>query len=96
MKHKHHDVICAWAAGAKIQLRNAHESKWQDALHTPRWSESCEYRVKPEPKQLWARPYKDHRDGSTLWAIVSHNRQTLTNPRIDWVGPAVLVHTEEQ
>jgi hypothetical protein len=49
MKHKHADLIHAWADGAKIQLLSAIYNQWEDSDH-PRWREDCEYRIKPTPK----------------------------------------------
>lgn len=55
--HPHHDVIVAWAKGAKIQYKeykSAYEPdpwKWVDHLgiSAPAWYSNIEYRVKPEP-----------------------------------------------
>lgn len=57
MKHKHCELIKAWADGAEIQGRyfmggNIQEwTPWQDE-HDPNWNitEEFEYRIKPEPK----------------------------------------------
>jgi hypothetical protein len=51
MKHKHNELIKAWADGAKIQLvRNGIWSdEWFD-VETPDWSEHEEYRIKPKNK----------------------------------------------
>jgi len=48
MRHKHADLICAWANGAKIQVKVDWE-KWFDT-RKPHWSVDREYRIKPEPK----------------------------------------------
>ncbi len=49
-KHKHHDLIVAWAKGAKIQaLSNTKQDIWWD-IDSPKWSETTIYRIKPEPK----------------------------------------------
>ena len=59
MKHKHADLIHAWADGAEIQFRSE-ACEWHDCLGTPIWgSKTCEYRIKPEEKKpvvrwLWA------------------------------------------
>ena len=45
-RHKHADVIIAWANGAEIECRDTPTSPWTNA-HTPSWYENCEYRVKP-------------------------------------------------
>jgi len=52
MKHKHADLIHAWADGAKIQCNNPDRDgvdKWEDE-DDPSWYDFCEYRIKPEPK----------------------------------------------
>ena len=48
MKHKHAELIKAWADGAQIECRSA-LGGW---LYTsePDWHENHEYRIKPEPK----------------------------------------------
>jgi hypothetical protein len=50
MKHKHADLIHAWADGAKIQWRD--DDRWSD-VRIPNWLGDCEYRIKPEPKPDW-------------------------------------------
>ena len=47
MKHKHADLIKAWADGAQIQVK-AHKSVWEDR-ENPLWDADSEYRIKPEP-----------------------------------------------
>ena len=46
MRHKHADLIHAWADGAEIQLLDG--NKWVNTY--PLWLENNEYRVKPQPK----------------------------------------------
>ena len=48
MRHKHADLICAWANGAQIQNKSDC-GEWFDNLK-PQWSVDREYRIKPEPK----------------------------------------------
>ena len=48
MKHKHADLIHAWADGAQIQWKNRN-GQWED-MGEPLWNENHEYRIKPEPK----------------------------------------------
>lgn len=55
MKHKHADLIHAWADGAEIQ--ELYDGRWVDT--DPSWYASVEYRIKPEEKKpvvrwLWA------------------------------------------
>ncbi len=59
MKHKHADLIHAWADGAIIQIMNA-DGRWEDITCTPQWNPFALYRIKPEEKKpvvrwLWAR-----------------------------------------
>lgn len=58
MKHKHADLIHAWADGAIIQIMNA-DGRWEDITCTPQWNPFALYRIKPEEKKpvvrwLWA------------------------------------------
>ena len=49
MKHKHYDLIVAWANGAKIEAR-LNGGEWHE-LTTPAWNGiDTEYRIKREPK----------------------------------------------
>lgn len=49
MKHKHADLIHAWADGAQIEVKNPSNGSWWDAT-PPAWDLDYEYRIKPEPK----------------------------------------------
>lgn len=46
---KHCEVIKAWADGAKIESRWS-DGVWRDSVD-PSWSETHEYRIKPERKR---------------------------------------------
>jgi hypothetical protein len=47
MRHKHADLIHAWADGAEIEIFNC--GQWVVVQH-PTFSGSLEYRIKPTPK----------------------------------------------
>jgi hypothetical protein len=50
MKHKHAELIHAWADGAEIQWRDPkYDLLWTD-IGNPNFYEVYEYRIKPEPK----------------------------------------------
>jgi hypothetical protein len=50
-KHKHYDLILAWAAGAQIQYLSFITNEWHDCPgNNPPWHEKATYRIKPEPK----------------------------------------------
>lgn len=109
MKHKHCDVIKAWADGAQIQTRMSVDEKWiawprQDI--SPCFHSDVEYRVKPEKKQLWVRPYgytleRDHKRDEKYIGVFRFEQneerwkgnETPVNDW-EWLGPAVLVWEE--
>ena len=49
-KHKHAELIKAWADGAEIQFKAPDDDKFRDCLANPAWENDVEYRIKPEPK----------------------------------------------
>lgn len=53
MKHKHADLIHAWADGAKIQCKQIDGSWFDGDDMAPSWNEDYQYRIKPEPKPDW-------------------------------------------
>ena len=59
MKHKHADLIHAWADGAEIQYNIGKGWKDFSIYEQPSWEHDTEYRIKPEEKKpvvrwLWA------------------------------------------
>ena len=52
MKHKHAELIKAWADGAQIQWLDSN-CNWCNIACTPSWSIETTYRIKPEPKPDW-------------------------------------------
>ena len=60
MKHKHAELIKAWANGAQIEVKHPSNGSWWDAK-PPSWDLDYEYRIKPEEKQpvvRWKCVYK--------------------------------------
>ena len=76
-RHKHADVIHAWAEGAEIQTRNPLTSspKWIDN-DGPTFCNSLEYRIKPKivKREGWVNIYRTKTYpkgicvGTTVWA----------------------------
>jgi hypothetical protein len=67
MKHKHYDMIVAWAEGKQIQNFNENTGEWQDLIGPPYWIKNFQYRIKPEEKApvvrwLWAFRFKPEDD----------------------------------
>lgn len=63
MKHKHAELIKAWADGAQIQVKDKQTGRWDDLCCTPSWRNDFEYRIKPEEKKpvvrwLWTEKRK--------------------------------------
>ena len=58
-RHKHYDIIVAWAEGKPIQFRNGPDG-WQDfpTGTTPIFCSDTLYRIKPEKKKGWVNIYK--------------------------------------
>lgn len=59
MKHKHAELIKAWADGAEIEVKHPSNQSWWDAK-PPLWDLDYQYRLKPEEKKpvvrwLWAK-----------------------------------------
>ena len=50
MKHKHADLIHAWADGAKIQILYTDDPQYWEDRENPTWHPESVYRMKPEPK----------------------------------------------
>jgi hypothetical protein len=48
-KHKHYDVIVAWAEGKDIEIYNFYNEAWH-ICYDPIWDTTLHYRIKPEPK----------------------------------------------
>jgi hypothetical protein len=49
MKHKHYDLIVAWANGGQLQYRSTYDDVWIDIAYAS-WDQDGQYRIKPEPK----------------------------------------------
>ena len=52
-RHKHYDVIVAWAEGKEIQFRAKPSDVWNDFKTwdaAPTFHSELQYRIKPEPK----------------------------------------------
>jgi len=47
MKHKHADLIHAWADGARIEYLDKQNGVWEETT-SPWWDEAAVYRVKPK------------------------------------------------
>jgi len=76
MHHVHHDLIVAWAKGAKIEFWNDSKDHWENSS-TPQWTVSHLYRIKPEPKPDIIRSYSVCFDKSKNRALCHERSDTL-------------------
>lgn len=51
-RHKHADLIHAWAEGEKIEALYKSDGTWVD-VPVPCWSPDLTYRIKPEEPEWW-------------------------------------------
>ena len=68
MKHKHYDMIVAWANGAEIECGYGYEH-WIDAP-CPSWAKDMFYRIKPTPRPQWQ---QDLIDAAKAGKVVEFN-----------------------
>ena len=51
-RHKHADVIIAWAEGKDVQVWDFTQNEWGDVTtESPTWCEGWKYRIKPPTKK---------------------------------------------
>ena len=70
MRHKHADLIHAWAEGAKIELYS--DGVWI-IYESPRWNSDVDYRIKPTPKPDVVINYEMSKNGSVWVNTVGAN-----------------------
>lgn len=67
-KHKHAELIKAWAEGAEIEVRGEVGEPWMLAPF-PAWIEDFEYRIKPTAKPDRVYIQRHYYDEDTVWHI---------------------------
>lgn len=74
-KHKHADVICAWANGETIQYYLMNQWSDYEGTNTPDFN-SVQWRVKPKSVTVWVNIYTDGllstwptKDEADKWAM---------------------------
>lgn len=73
-RHKHADVIIAWANGAEIECRASPDRPWTPMTNTSSWYgyDDVEYRVKPPTQKFRVALIKG--EGHTYPSIVDSKR----------------------
>lgn len=93
-RHKHYDVIIAWANGAEVQRRSWCDEGWEDSKN-PMFSVHSEYRIKPNrvKKEGWVNVYKNQTVGARIHPT---EQDALKGKSIyDWVSCTRIEWEEE-
>jgi hypothetical protein len=88
MRHKHADLIIAWAEGAEIE-RNHHPGVWV-AVRRPDWDEHSEYRIKPEKKPDIIRQFCINEFGIDNFKTVANVRFTFDGETMKLIKSEVI------
>jgi hypothetical protein len=81
MKHKHYDMIVAWAEGKQIQNFNENTGEWQDLIAPPYWIQNFQYRIKPkQPVVRWLWAYKTPSGWRSTSDFYTDSEVVDTNP----------------
>ena len=71
-RHKHADVIIAWAEGKDVQVWDRGPNRWCDVkTSTPTFIEDWEYRIKPPAKKYRVALFRKYKDNEPLVAAVN-------------------------
>ena len=74
-RHKHADVIIAWAEGKDVEVWDSTLREWCAVTKTPTWCEDWKYRIKPPAKKFRAALFRrSDRDRESL--VVACNSPT--------------------
>ena len=101
-RHKHSDIIHAWADGAEIQVKNLN-GEWMNTPD-PCWTDSVEYRIKPKivKREGWVNIYRAHnpempdeRPGSYCY-LHAAEEAAKTKARDDLVATVKVEWEEEE
>ena len=84
MRHKHADLIHAWAEGAEIEIYDPCVDQWKPSRH-PTFYAACKYRIKPTPKPdvVW---YANPRIGGDMCAYMSKIPVAGSNLKLTFDG----------
>ena len=95
-RHKHADLIHAWAEGAIIQFK-ASNGAWENCLHNePLWSSDVCYRIKPAIKTIKFRNWLTKSGRISAWNLIGGDSVEDYNEFKCWVGDWQSVEVEEQ
>ena len=76
-RHKHADVIIAWAEGEDVQLWDSNNQKWLDVVSEVPTFTGEQYRIKPPAKKYRVALFRKYRDDELL--VVAANSQVAAD-----------------
>lgn len=83
--HKHAALIKAWADGAVIQWRFSDRDTWADCgFHAPKWDDTRQYRIKPEPVKVTAYKRYLYKCGDNVLRVCIVNNDETYDPKRDF------------
>ena len=90
-RHKHADVIIAWAEGKDVQVWDFTQNEWGDVTtESPTWCEGWKYRIKPPAKKYRVALFKNDTSTYTNTADTQEDADFCEMPNFvrwltDWV-----------
>ena len=73
-RHKHADVIIAWANGAEIECNLGQNDIWTK-LPSPSWYADCKYRVKPPAKKCRVALFRLSTEGPSTYTALTDTQE---------------------
>ena len=96
-KHKHYDVIVAWANGEKCEFFSPISEKWEplNPNSVPAFYEDYEYRIKPKrvKKEGWVNVYGD---GILGWRAYPTEKEADANTEVLGRIACIRIEWEEK
>ena len=94
-RHKHADLIHAWAEGAIIQFKLP-EDAWEDCINnSPAWGVGQDYRIKPAIKTIKFRNLLTKSGRISVWNLIEGGSVEDSAEFKCWVGDWQSVEVEE-
>ena len=91
-RHKHADVIIAWAVGKDVQVWDFAQKGWGDVtIESPTWCKGLKYRIKPPTKKYRVALLKDNNESYVLaannqaYADIIEHREDFVRWLTDWI-----------
>ena len=95
-RHKHADLIHAWAEGAIIQFKLP-DGDWKDCLdNVPLWNPDGNYRIKPAIKTIKFRNWLTKSGRISTWNLIEGDSVEGYTEFKCWVGDWQSIEVEEQ